>query len=256
LYFSREWYNKQTNTPSYYRQIRANCPIPIFIKNNLCVIHTPVRQKHDRSEKNTKQKFFQFYIKVYCSVLQKTAIRKKKMNYTIKKSKRAKIIRITIRHNGEVILTVPRQASIRLAKKFLEEKKNWILKKIEFLNKHKNPEFVNLPKDDYKKKKKAARRLAVDRIKHFNKFYNFKFNKITVRNQRTRWGSCSSHGNLNFNYKIIYLPDHIADYIIVHELCHLEQHNHSKNFWAMVAKTIPDYKKIKKELRFKSLILQ
>ena len=94
-----------------------------------------------------------------------------------------------------------------------------------------------------------ARRFVENRINYFNKFYNFKMNRVAIKNQSTRWGSCSSKGNLNFNYKIIYLRPALADYLIVHELCHLGELNHSKRFWALVKKTISDYIELNRELR-------
>ncbi len=99
------------------------------------------------------------------------------------------------------------------------------------------------------KKREQARRLVINRLAYFNQFYNFKINRVAIKNTSTRWGSCSSKGNLNFNYKIIYLRPALADYLIVHELCHLGELNHSKNFWALVKQAIPDYIKINKELR-------
>ena len=99
------------------------------------------------------------------------------------------------------------------------------------------------------KKREQARRFAESRVKYFNNFYGFKINRIAIKNASTRWGSCSSKGNLNFNYKIIYLRSALADYLIVHELCHLGELNHSKRFWALVKQMIPDYVKINKELR-------
>ena len=88
-----------------------------------------------------------------------------------------------------------------------------------------------------------------NRINYFNAFYGFKIKRIAIKNQSTRWGSCSSLGNLNFNYKIIYLRPELADYLIVHELCHLGELNHSKRFWALVSKTMPKYVNINKELK-------
>jgi len=86
-------------------------------------------------------------------------------------------------------------------------------------------------------------------LEYFNTFYNFKWGRVTIRNQKTRWGSCSKKGNLNFNYKIALLKPSQADYIIVHELCHLKEFNHGKNFWSLVAQTIPDYKEVRSSLR-------
>jgi predicted metal-dependent hydrolase len=89
----------------------------------------------------------------------------------------------------------------------------------------------------------------MQKIIYFNSFYNFKYNKIFIKNHQRRWGSCSSKRNLNFNYKIIFLPERLQNYLIVHELCHLKEMNHSKGFWALVAKTIPDYEKLNKQLK-------
>ncbi len=99
------------------------------------------------------------------------------------------------------------------------------------------------------KKREQARRFAIERINYFNKFYSFKVNRIAIKNTSTRWGSCSSRGNLNFNYKIIYLRPELADYLIVHELCHLGELNHSKRFWGLVGQTILNYVELNKELR-------
>lgn len=97
--------------------------------------------------------------------------------------------------------------------------------------------------------KESARALVHQKLLHFNAFYGFEFNRVAIRNQRSRWGSCSKQGNLNFNYKIVLLPEHLADYIIVHELCHLQEMNHSPKFWELVAQTIPDYTARRKQLR-------
>ncbi len=102
--------------------------------------------------------------------------------------------------------------------------------------------------------KNQALATAQNKIAHFNAFYKFKVNRVTIKNQKTRWGSCSKKGNLNFNYKIALLPPHLSDYVIVHELCHLEQLNHSPAFWNLVAKTIPQYKKIKKDFKKISIL--
>ena len=80
-------------------------------------------------------------------------------------------------------------------------------------------------------KREQARKFVAERINYFKGFYNFRINRIAIKNTKTRWGSCSEFRNLNFNYKIIYLKPQLADYLIVHELCHLGELNHSKRYW-------------------------
>jgi predicted metal-dependent hydrolase len=95
----------------------------------------------------------------------------------------------------------------------------------------------------------AARRTVETQLAKLNSHYTFRFVRVSIRSQRTRWGSASSRGTLSFNYRIIYLPPELQDLIIVHELCHLKEMNHSPAFWALVAQTIPNWKKLRRELR-------
>lgn len=101
----------------------------------------------------------------------------------------------------------------------------------------------------YQKHKAEARALVLKKLEKYNKEYGFKYNRISIRDQKTRWGSCSKKGNLNFNYKIVFLPEELADYIIVHELCHLKEFNHSARFWALVAQVFPNHLKLRAALR-------
>ena len=101
----------------------------------------------------------------------------------------------------------------------------------------------------YVKLRESARALVKARISHFNQHYQVPIKKIFIKNHKSRWGSCSEKGNLNFNYKIVLLPEKIADYVIVHELCHLKEFNHSAKFWACVAETLPDHISLRQTLR-------
>lgn len=101
----------------------------------------------------------------------------------------------------------------------------------------------------YLEDKESARVLVKSRLENWNLHYNYKYGRVSIRNQRSRWGSCSKKGNLNFNFRILTLPSHLADYIIVHELCHIGQFDHSQKFWDLVVETIPKYIEIQKELR-------
>jgi predicted metal-dependent hydrolase len=101
----------------------------------------------------------------------------------------------------------------------------------------------------YLKYKEEARRLVKERLGVFCGIYNLKYGRVAIRNTKSRWGSCSTKGNLNFNYRIIFLPPHLADYLIVHELCHLKEFNHSVRFWNLVSLALPDFKKLRKDLK-------
>ncbi len=101
----------------------------------------------------------------------------------------------------------------------------------------------------YVRHKEAARALVKARLAYFNVHYQHRVGKIFIKQHRSRWGSCSERGNLNFNYKIIFLPPVLQDYIIVHELCHLRGFNHSPQFWALVAQTIPNHLTRRRALR-------
>ncbi len=79
--------------------------------------------------------------------------------------------------------------------------------------------------------------------------YGFVYNRVAIKDARSRWGSCSQKKNLNFNYRLVFLPPHLVDYIIVHELCHLKEFNHGPNFWVLVAETMPTYKEYIQELK-------
>jgi len=104
-------------------------------------------------------------------------------------------------------------------------------------------------KAQYAEHKEAARTLVHERLTHYNQYYRYQYNRVAIRNTRSRWGSCSSQKNLNFNYRILFLSPELQDYLIVHELCHLQEMNHAPQFWALVAQQIPDYQQCVIDLR-------
>lgn len=173
----------------------------------------------------------------------------KEVEYKIRKSRRAKRMRIAVYCDASVVVTLPYGHAETTARKFIKQKAGWLLEKIDFFKRNKTVPVIKNSEADYKKNKDKALALVKKKIEKYNKNYNFKYNKIVIKNQKTRWGSCSKKRNLNFNYKIIYLPERIADYIIVHELCHLGSFDHGKKFWNLVAKSFPNYQDIRNELK-------
>ncbi len=105
------------------------------------------------------------------------------------------------------------------------------------------------PSAVYVAHKEQARTLVQERLVYFNEYYQLQWNRIAIRDTKRTWGSCTSLKNLNFNYKIVFLPPHLQDYIIVHELCHLRELHHGQTFWDLVAEQLPHHRELAVELR-------
>lgn len=102
---------------------------------------------------------------------------------------------------------------------------------------------------EYRQVKELARKFVHQRLTELNRHYQFSYQRIAIKNNATRWGSCSKRGNLNFHYKVHLLPAELADYVLVHELCHLKELNHSRRFWELVAQTVPQYQRQRAALK-------
>jgi len=179
----------------------------------------------------------------------KILLKNNEVEYVIKAHPRAKNLRLRVLAEAVVSITVPCKYSEVLARKFLAKHADWVLDKIR-LCRERPP--VRLSAAEYLRKKIRTKKIILQRIRVINRHYALVFNRITVRRQKSRWGSCSSAGNLNFNSRICDLSERLQDYIITHELCHLRELNHSPAFWRLVAETMPDYSVLRKELRKQS----
>lgn len=146
-------------------------------------------------------------------------------------------------------ISAPRGISQAVIDEFVRKNAAWIARQREARKRS-----VYLPEgtgtqEHYLNHKENARTFVSERVMFWNAKLGFTFSKIVIRNQVSRWGSCSKKGILNFNYRLLLLPPELADYVVVHELCHLKHFNHSKKFWNEVEKIMPDYKIRFKELR-------
>ncbi len=151
--------------------------------------------------------------------------------------------------DSSVVLTMPFGTAIGIADKFVQTKLAWIKRAVEYFKTHPGLARSKPVRGEYKRHKNQAIILAQAKVKQWAEFYGVKYGRIAIRNQKTRWGSCSKKGNLNFNYRIAHLRPELLDYLVVHELCHLQEFNHSRNFWALVAKAVPEYKNFRAELK-------
>ena len=167
----------------------------------------------------------------------------------IKRKKGMRSLRLSVKADGRIILSVGRAYPLFLIKNFLNSKQAWLEDSLVKIKNRNSLFSIQHTASEITKYKKQTKILVEERLKYFNQFYNLKYQRLAVRNQSSRWGSCSSKKNLNFNYRLVLLPAELADLVIVHELCHLQELNHSRDFWAQVAKTMPNYKILEKNLK-------
>ena len=168
---------------------------------------------------------------------------------TVIKSKR-KTISIQVKPN-EVIIRAPIKMKEKEIEKFAETKRNWIEKHLQSLS-EKQKLFENIEpysEEEIKYFIARAKEIIPPKVELFADKIGVTYNKITIRCQHTRWGSCSSKGNLNFNCLLVLLPDEIIDSVIVHELGHRKQMNHSAKFYTEIEKVFPDYNRCRQWLK-------
>ena len=165
--------------------------------------------------------------------------------YQIIKSDR-KTIAIQIKADGQVVVRCPKRMRIEEARRFVESKANWIEK---HLAKRPAQDVAKYTPQEIGQLREQARKLVTDRVKYYAPIIGVTYNKIAIRTQHTRWGSCSSKGNLNFNCLLALVPPEVLDYVVVHELCHRKEQNHSARFWSEVEKVLPNYNVHRKWLK-------
>lgn len=176
-------------------------------------------------------------------------INNKEIEYTLRVSKRSRSVRVAVYCDGAVVVTKPFFVSQGTVERFISDKAEWVLSKIEYFSRLGIKVFFKNTRAEYGELKNKARLIAMQKVVYWNQQYGFSYNRISIKNQKSRWGSCSKKGNLNFNYKIALLPEKLVDYIVIHELCHLGEFNHSKKFWNLVEKAAPDYQNSRNELK-------
>lgn len=174
------------------------------------------------------------------------------MKVTVIRSNR-KTVAIQVNSDLSVTVRAPRSVSEKDIEEILKKKEAWISKHIEKIKETKERVEAE-PTEKLTREKvialaEEALKVIPERVDYFAKVIGVTYGKITVRNQKTRWGSCSSKGNLNFNCLLMLAPLEVLDYVVVHELCHRKQMNHSKAFWLEVEKVLPNYKEVRKWLK-------
>lgn len=181
------------------------------------------------------------------------AFKNKVIPYELIRSKR-KTYAISVEAGGILKVRVPQQYNKEFLDNMLEERKGWILEKytisVEKAEKKKTSDIPEYKRRALEEKYRRDANIYVPiRVEFFAKQMGVTYHSVTIRGQKTRWGSCNSRGGLSFNWKLMLAPREILDYVVVHELCHRKEMNHSKVFWAEVEQVIPDYKEKRQWLK-------
>ena len=166
------------------------------------------------------------------------------ISYTLIRSSR-KTLSLEVRPDGTVTVRAPRRLSEKAIRDFVASKESWLREK---LQKYESP-LPPLTAGELAQLKQQAKEDLSRRVSFWAPQVGVSFERITIRAQKTRWGSCSNGGNLNFNCLLMLSPPEIRDYVVIHELCHRKHMNHSPGFWSEVAKHCPDYSRHRKWLK-------
>lgn len=168
---------------------------------------------------------------------------------------RRRTLGLEVRADGRVILRAPKGLSNQAVMDFVKERQAWIVQKW-FETERIRRQKAERPPRDYEQNpaleaqyRKEARRRITERAAYFAEKMGVDYGRIAIKAAKTRWGSCSARGNLNFHWKLILMPPAILDYVVVHELAHRIEMNHSPRFWAQVERILPDYRERRRWLK-------
>ncbi|MBE5882566.1 MAG: M48 family metallopeptidase [Lachnospiraceae bacterium] len=174
---------------------------------------------------------------------------------------------IVVDENGEVTIRIPLRGSLVTARKLAEEKRDWIYEKVnlqeqrrrmrEEQEKERDRKYTPEQKEGIERRyRQAAKEYFPKRAEYYAGILGVTYERIRIAGQKTRWGSCSRSGTLSFNWKLMLAPPMVLDYVVVHELCHIKEMNHSPRFWKLVEEIMPDYKEYRKWLKENGNTLQ
>ena len=155
--------------------------------------------------------------------------------------------------DGRVIVRAPKRCPRSFIQAFVRQKEDWVLRQLARFEKQRkeHPAADHPPLSDKDRARyiSIARDIFTRKAAYYSRIMGVSYGRITIREQKTRWGSCSSKGNLNFNWRLILAPEEVLDYVVVHELAHRREMNHSKAFYAVVESVLPDYRQARRWLR-------
>ena len=176
-----------------------------------------------------------------------TKMKENSQEYELIRSKR-KSLALQVKGDGTVVVRAPLRLSEDKIDRFVREHLDWIEKQKDGIQELSGKRHVITEQERADGIQKALK-IFPERTAFFAERMGIDYGRITVREQKTRWGSCSQKGNLNFNWKLVLMPQELLDYVVVHELAHKKEMNHSARFWAIVEQELPDYQKRRNELK-------
>ncbi len=160
-----------------------------------------------------------------------------------------KTVAITVGRDGSVVVRAPHTASRAMIDRYVQSKQAWIRSTVESMQKRMSECLrLQLTEEQIRECKAKAGAWLTQRADHYAAIMGVRYREIKISSALTRWGSCTSKGTINFAYRLILAPPELADYVVVHELAHLIEMNHSKRFWQIVGRMMPDYKDRQKRL--------
>ncbi len=163
-----------------------------------------------------------------------------------------KTMALQIKPDLTIVARVPRHTTDEEVRRFIEGHRHWIIKnvmKMAAIDRNRPGGDIPPWQEVTRAQRDRIKEKIADRVRYYSGMMRVTVGRISVRDQKTRWGSCSAKGNVNFNYRLFYMPEELLDYVVVHELAHRKHMNHSPAFWAEVARYCPDYKNCRKALK-------
>ena len=159
-----------------------------------------------------------------------------------------KTLALTITQEGSLQIKAPLQMKEKDIERFIGQRRFWIYKQTKRVLKE-NENRVFRSEEEIQGLREQARKVLTERTNYYKEMLNVDYQRIRIGNQKTRWGSCSSRGTISYNWHLVLMPERIIDYVVVHELCHLVEMNHSPAFWKKVSEILPDYEDRRKWLK-------
>lgn len=171
------------------------------------------------------------------------------IEFVLRRRRGIKRVSIRVGIGGKVTVSAPMIVPKFFIEKFVQEKADWIVAAKKQIQKKEAEQKTRIQFPSFESSKARAKKLLLERARYWAEQYAVTFERVSIKRAATRWGSCSSKGNLNFHYRLYFLPEDLREYVVVHEICHLLHMDHSPAFWKEVERTMPAWRSYKRQLQ-------